>query len=196
MLVNAAGSSLIFPFFTLYVRQRFDVPMTTIGLAMAVMAGVGLISGALGGALADRFGRKTLMVGGLALAGISSFTMGVVDSLAAFVAVAIFINLIFPLSRPASEAMIADLVEPKKRARAYGLMRVSFNLGVAIGPAVWVASWPRDLTSLSSSGTRSLASSSPGSSSSSSPRPSLTWPGKIVSPRGQAMGHCCATRHS
>jgi MFS family permease len=136
MLVNAAGSSLIFPFFTLYVRQRFDVPMTTIGLAMAVMAGVGLISGALGGALADRFGRKTLMVGGLALAGVSSFTMGVVDSLAAFVAVAIFINLIFPLSRPASEAMIADLVEPKKRARAYGLMRVSFNLGVAIGPAV------------------------------------------------------------
>jgi len=136
MLVNAAGSSLIFPFFTLYVRQRFGVPMATIGVAMAAMAGVGLISGALGGALADRFGRKTLMVGGLMLAAVSSFTMGVVDSLAAFVAVAIFMNVIFPLSRPASEAMVADLVEPEKRARAYGLMRVAFNLGVAIGPAV------------------------------------------------------------
>jgi MFS family permease len=136
MLVNAAGSSLIFPFFTLYVRQRFGVPMVTIGVAMAAMAGVGLISGALGGALADRFGRKTLMVGGLMLAAVSSFTMGVVDSLAAFVAVAIFINVIFPLSRPASEAMVADMVEPEKRARAYGLMRVAFNLGVAIGPAV------------------------------------------------------------
>ena len=136
MLVNAAGSSLIFPFFTLYVRQRFGLPMATIGVAMAAMAGVGLISGALGGALADRFGRKTLMVGGLVLAAVSSFTMGVVDSLAAFVAVAIFMNVIFPLSRPASEAMVADLVEPEKRARAYGLMRVAFNLGVAIGPAV------------------------------------------------------------
>ena len=136
MLVNAAGSSLIFPFFTLYVRQRFGLPMATIGVAMAAMAGVGLISGALGGALADRFGRKTLMVGGLMLAAVSSFTMGVVDSLAAFVAVAIFMNVIFPLSRPASEAMVADLVEPEKRARAYGLMRVAFNLGVAIGPAV------------------------------------------------------------
>ena len=30
-LVNAAGSSLIFPFFTLYVRQRFGVPMMAIG---------------------------------------------------------------------------------------------------------------------------------------------------------------------
>ncbi len=136
MLVNAAGSSLIFPFFTLYVRQRFDVPMTTIGVAMAVMAGLGLVSGALGGALADRFGRKTLMVGGLTLAALSSFTMGLVDSLTAFFAVAIFINLVFPLSRPASEAMVADLVEPEKRARAYGLMRIAFNLGVAIGPAV------------------------------------------------------------
>jgi MFS family permease len=32
--------------------------------------------------------------------------------------------------------MIADLVESKERARAYGLHRVSFNLGVAIGPAI------------------------------------------------------------
>jgi MFS family permease len=136
MLVNAAGSSLIFPFFTLYVRQRFGIPMATIGVAIGAMAGVGLISGAMGGALADRFGRKTLMVGGLMLAGAASFTMGVVDSLAAFVAVAVFINLILPLSRPASEAMVADLVEPEKRARAYGLMRVAFNLGVVIGPAV------------------------------------------------------------
>jgi MFS family permease len=136
MLVNAAGSSLIFPFFTLYVRQRFGVPMTTIGVAMTAMGVIGLMSGALGGALADRFGRKTLMVGGLMLAAISSFAMGLVDSLAAFVVVAIFINFVFPLFRPASGAMVADLVEPEKRARAYGLMRVAFNLGVAIGPAV------------------------------------------------------------
>jgi MFS family permease len=136
MLVNAVGSSLIFPFFTLYVRQRFGVPMATIGVTIAAMGGVGLISGALGGALADRFGRKTLMVGGLMLVGVSSFIMGVADSLVAFVAVAIFINFISPFFRPASEAMVADMVEPEKRARAYGLMRVAFNLGVAIGPAV------------------------------------------------------------
>ncbi len=135
-LVNAAGSSLVFPFFTLYVRQRFGIPMTTIGVAMSAMAGVGLVSGAVGGALADRFGRKTLMVGGLTLAAMASFAMGLVDSVAAFVAVAVFINLIFPLFRPASQAVIADLVAPDKRARAYGLIRVAFNLGVAIGPAI------------------------------------------------------------
>ncbi|GAB4539751.1 MAG: MFS transporter [Anaerolineae bacterium] len=135
-LINAAGSSLIFPFFTLYVRQRFGVPMATIGLAMAVMGAIGLVSGVGGGALADRFGRKTLMVGGMALAGICSFSMGLVDSLAAFVAVAVLIQFIFPLSRPAFDAVVADLVKPGQRARAYGLIRVAFNLGVAIGPAV------------------------------------------------------------
>jgi hypothetical protein len=32
-LVNSAGSALIFPFLTLYMRQRFDIPMTTISVA-------------------------------------------------------------------------------------------------------------------------------------------------------------------
>jgi len=135
-LINSAGSSLIYPFFTLYMRQRFDIPMTTIGVLLAVMGSIGLVSGALGGALADRFGRKKLMVGGLTLAAVSSFAMGLVNSAPAFIAVAAFISLLFPLFGPASQAMIADLVEPEKRARAYGLIRVVFNLGVAIGPAI------------------------------------------------------------
>jgi MFS family permease len=135
-LVNAAGSGLVFPFFTLYVRQRFGIPMVTIGAAMSVMAGAGVASGAMGGALADRFGRKKLMVGGLTLGATALFSMGLVDSVGAFVAVAIFMNLISPVFGPASQAMISDLVEPGKRARAYGLIRVAFNLGVVIGPAI------------------------------------------------------------
>jgi MFS family permease len=135
-LVNAAGSGLVFPFFTLYVRQRFGIPMVTIGAAMSVMAGAGVASGAVGGALADRFGRKKLMVGGLTLGATALFSMGLVDSVGAFVAVAILMDLIFPVFGPASQAMISDLVEPGKRARAYGLIRVAFNLGVAIGPAI------------------------------------------------------------
>jgi MFS family permease len=135
-LVNSAGSALIFPFFTLYMRQRFDIPMITIGVLMAVMSGMGLVSGTLGGALSDHFGRKLLMVGGLTLAAMASFTMGLVDTAGAFIAVATFISLLFPLFGPASQAMIADLVEPGKRARAYGLIRVVANLGVAIGPAI------------------------------------------------------------
>jgi MFS family permease len=59
-----------------------------------------------------------------------------VDSVGAFVGVAIFMNLTSPVFGPASQAMISDLVEPGKRARAYGLIRVAFNLGVAIGPAI------------------------------------------------------------
>jgi MFS family permease len=40
------------------------------------------------------------------------------------------------LFSPASNAMIADLVGEEKRPRAYSFLRVSNNLGVAIGPAV------------------------------------------------------------
>jgi MFS family permease len=135
-LVNAAGSGLVFPFFTLYVRQRFGIPMLTIGAAMSAMAGAGLVSGAVGGALADRLGRKKLMIGGLTLGATALFSMGLVESVGAFVGVAIFMNLTSPVFGPASQAMISDLVEPGKRARAYGLIRVAFNLGVVIGPAI------------------------------------------------------------
>jgi MFS family permease len=135
-LVNSAGGALIFPFFTLYMRQRFNIPMTTIGVLMAVMGGMGLVSGATGGVLTDRFGRKSLMVGGLTLAAMSSLAMGLVNSVGAFIAVAAFISLLFPLFGPASQAMVADLVAPNRRARAYGLVRITFNLGVAFGPAI------------------------------------------------------------
>ena len=41
-----------------------------------------------------------------------------------------------PLYRVGADAMIADLLVPDKRVDGYALMRMSNNLGVAIGPAV------------------------------------------------------------
>ena len=45
-------------------------------------------------------------------------------------------GLVTTVYNPASKAMLADLVAPKDRARAYALMRVAGNLGFAIGPAL------------------------------------------------------------
>jgi MFS family permease len=41
-----------------------------------------------------------------------------------------------PLFRVGSDAMLADLIPPQERPDAYALMRLSNNIGVAIGPAV------------------------------------------------------------
>ncbi|HEX9115902.1 MAG TPA: MFS transporter, partial [Anaerolineae bacterium] len=41
-----------------------------------------------------------------------------------------------PLYRVGTDAMMADLIRPEKRLDAYALLRLSNNIGVAVGPAV------------------------------------------------------------
>jgi MFS family permease len=41
-----------------------------------------------------------------------------------------------PLYGVGSNAMVADLVEPERRANAYALLRMAANAGIAIGPAI------------------------------------------------------------
>ena len=38
------GGSLVWPFMTIYLRQRLNVPLTTVGLLLAISSGVGLVS--------------------------------------------------------------------------------------------------------------------------------------------------------
>jgi predicted MFS family arabinose efflux permease len=47
-----------------------------------------------------------------------------------------FWGLFSPLYRVGGDAMLADLVEPQRRPDAYALLRMSNNVGIAIGPAV------------------------------------------------------------
>ena len=135
-LISSSGNALVFPFLTIYFRQRFEMSMTTIGLFLSANASVGLLSGALGGSLADRFGRRNVMAVSLLLTALVTLGWGLVDDLTLLLALIVLSGLVGSLFGPASQAMVADLVEPEKRAEAYGLIRVVSNLGVVIGPSI------------------------------------------------------------
>lgn len=138
-LVNATGLALMTPFLTLYMRVRFNLPMTSVGTILAAMAVVGVASGLLIGALADRFGRKRLVVLGLGLAAFTALGLGLTDSPLVLVVLIVFYSFLYPTFGPNSpplQAMVADLVEPEERAQAFSLIRMIGNLGMAIGPAI------------------------------------------------------------
>ena len=42
--IGSAGGSLVWPFISIYLRQRLNVPLTTVGLLLAISSGVGLVS--------------------------------------------------------------------------------------------------------------------------------------------------------
>ena len=48
-LVSVVGISLIWPFMTIYVRERLDVSLTVVGLVLAANSMAGLLSQLVGG---------------------------------------------------------------------------------------------------------------------------------------------------
>jgi MFS family permease len=134
--IDRVGGAILFPFFTLYITQKFGVGMTTVGMIFGTFAVTGMIGSTIGGALADRLGRKPLILFGLVVSAVSSVWLGLVNELSLFFAGAIFVGLFTNIGGPARQAMIADILPEEQRAQGFGIFRVVVNLAVAIGPAI------------------------------------------------------------
>ncbi len=134
--INSFGGSMVFPLFTLYFTTKFGLTVAEAGLFATLFTVGGLIGGPLGGWLADRIGRKGVMIFSLAAEATFSMGMALAPSLPLLIVAILCFGLTVPMYWPASSASIADLVGPEKRAGAFGLIRVAANLGVAFGPLV------------------------------------------------------------
>lgn len=135
--IDMIGGSLIFPFFSLYMTQKFNVGMTEVGTMFLVWALTsGVIGNTVGGALADKFGRKTNIIFGLVASAVSALLMVVIKDLVLFYVAIAIVGIFQDISGPARQAMIADLVPEELRDDAYGMFRIVFNLSVTIGPAI------------------------------------------------------------
>ena len=130
-LVNRTAT-FVRPFLVLYLTGVEHVSLATAGGVLSV-AGLGsLVSQPLGGLLADRHGRRWTLAGGMLGTAITELLLGYSRSLAfTFVAAAAF-GLLVDLYRPALQAMVADLVAPSERPRAYGLIFWAINLGFSV----------------------------------------------------------------
>jgi MFS family permease len=136
VLLISSASSMVWPFLTIFVRQQLNVPMTTVGLLLTVNAAAGLIGLSVAGLVADRFGRKPVMIVSLGAQAAAMVGMSLASSLPAWVAVMAIFGGFNPLYRVGADSMVADLLPVEGRAEGYALLRVISNLGVAIGPAV------------------------------------------------------------
>jgi MFS family permease len=136
MLLNATGSSMIWPFLTIYMRERFDLPLTSVALVLTMNSLIGLVSSFIAGAVVDRVGRKGAMVASLAITSLTMFGLSLADSLPIWVALMAVNGAFAPLYRVGVDAMAADLIPSPDRPSAYALLRMSQNLGVAFGPTI------------------------------------------------------------
>ncbi|MFQ5942693.1 MAG: MDR family MFS transporter [Anaerolineales bacterium] len=134
--IDQVGGALLYPFFALYFTNRFGVGMTAVGALFALYAVSSMAGQLIGGAISDRFGRRSMLTFSLITTSTSALLIGVAESLVVVYVLVLMVGLLAETGQPARQAIVADLLPEEKRAEGYAVMRVVFNLAVAIGPAI------------------------------------------------------------
>jgi len=134
--IDHIGGTMLFPFFSLYITQKFNVGMTQAGIVLGIYSLSGLVGQMIGGALTDKFGRRKLIIFGLVFSALSTLSLGLVKQFSILIPLAMVIGLLSDVAGPAHNAMIADLLPEHQRQEGFGILRVVGNLAWIIGPTI------------------------------------------------------------
>ncbi len=134
-LVNRAGA-FVLPFLAFYLTDELDLTPSFVGL---VLAGFGLgsvVASLVGGVLADRLGRRPVLLGSQLGTAATLLALGFTTSQPGVLGLVAVLGLTSNASRPAFSAMMTDIVAPRDRVRAFSLNYWAINLGFAIAPVL------------------------------------------------------------
>lgn len=140
--------SFIVPLLFAYLTQFRHLPLTT-GGHVAALFGLGSFLGTMiGGSLADRIGRRKTMLGGLVLGAGFMLVLGAAQEVWQLAVVSFLVGLSTDAFRPASQAMVADVVEPVHRMKAFSIQYWAINLGFAFSALIGGYMATRNFTAL------------------------------------------------
>ncbi|MFI1156217.1 MDR family MFS transporter [Streptomyces sioyaensis] len=130
-LINRLGA-FVATFLALYLTVERGYSASYAGLVGALYGLGGVLSSVGAGVLTDRLGRRpTMLIAQLSTAA-SVALLGFMTDPVAIAAVACVVGMASNASRPAVQAMMADIVAPEDRVRAFSLNYWAINLGFAI----------------------------------------------------------------
>jgi MFS family permease len=130
--VNRAGS-FIFPYLTILLQREFGLPPEAAGVALFALGAGGCASVATGGVLTDVLGRRRTLVISLVGSGVVALAMAAATSLSVLGPLLVLFGFLSELYRPASSAIISDLLPSSQRPIGYAALRLAVNFGFASG---------------------------------------------------------------
>ena len=136
IVISTAGGSMIWPFLLIYASKKLDMPLSSVAALISINAGTGLLASFLAGTLADKVGRKAVMVFSLAMSGIAYFFLMRAETYPQFAILMVLIGLSNPLYQVGADAMLADIIPSEQRTDAYAINRIANNAAFGIGPAI------------------------------------------------------------
>jgi MFS family permease len=135
-LANMFGNGIVVPFLIIYLHNVRGISLGLAGLVASTNALAALVSGPLAGALADRMGPRTTLIGALVvMAGAFSLFPLITEAWHAFLlnGLAGFGSGAF---WPSQGALLSGLTPPARRPAAFAQQRVTMNLGIGLGGLV------------------------------------------------------------
>jgi MFS family permease len=130
-LVNRLGA-FVATFMALYLTLDRGYSASYAGLVVSLHGLGGVVSSLGGGVMADRLGRRPTLLVAQTCTAASVALLGFVEHPVAIAAVAFLVGMASNASRPAVQAMMADIVRPEDRVRAFSLNYWAINLGFAV----------------------------------------------------------------
>jgi MFS family permease len=136
VVLEFLGTGLVLPFHVVYLHEVRGMPLSDVGLLLALPPLLGLLIVGPGGAAIDRLGARRIVLGTLGL-----LILG--DSILAFAeepwmaALGLTLNgAAFGLSWPAFQSLIAAVVPTHLRQRYFGVNFTLLNLGIGLGGVI------------------------------------------------------------
>ncbi len=126
-----ALATFVFPFLALFLTARGMSPAAT-GLVASFFGAGMVVAGPVGGALADRIGRKPTLLASLFASAACAATLALLSSPVAIAAVVFAFGVSSQGANPSIMAMLADVVAEPMRARAFGLVYWANNVGTGV----------------------------------------------------------------
>jgi MFS family permease len=131
--LNKFGSFVV-PFLALYLTRR-GYSVAQAGVAIGAYGIGNVLATVIGGHLADHLGRRKTIVLSMFSGAASMLLLSQAASFHAILLLAALAGLAGEFYRPASSALLADLVPAANRVTAFSAYRMALNAGFAFGPA-------------------------------------------------------------
>ncbi len=139
-LINRIGI-FVQPFLTLFLTTERGLSIEEATLIVGLLGFGSLVAQLSGGYLTDRIGRRRTMMFSFFVTPVLQMLLFFAQDHAAIAALTFAFGFFIDLYRPAASALIADVVPPDDRVRAFALRYWAINLGASIGLALagWLA---------------------------------------------------------
>jgi DHA1 family multidrug resistance protein-like MFS transporter len=136
------GMGIVSPVLTIYAKS-FGVSIFLASMAITIYSVGRLVMDFPSGLLADKFGRKPLMIAGTFLITLTAFLNASTDNFWLFLFYRFIQGVGSSMWMTSRTTLLADILKPEERGRVLGYFQSFQTIGQAAGPTIggFVASW-------------------------------------------------------